>query len=64
MSDINELIAENASLKNKIDKLEARITGGARIYVDKLCVLGWVIAESEQANATLLLDEQGEANDS
>jgi len=55
----SDLLAENAGLQNKIDRLEARIAGGVRVYVDKLCTLGWVIGESEQANATLLLDEQG-----
>lgn len=46
--------------KKRFQALEKCIAGGMRVYVNKLNVLGWIIGESEQANATLLLDEQGE----
>jgi hypothetical protein len=52
------LIAENASLKNKIDRLEARIAGGVRVCFKK-GVPTIPDKGTNLANATLLIDEQG-----
>ena len=56
----NDLMAQNAGLKNKIDVLEAKINNGIRVYVeyyeDEMFINETAVGK-EMRNATLLLDE-------
>lgn len=57
---ISNLLDKNAELKNKIDKLEAQIAGGVRVYAQREGVKHWDCSEAAVTkNARLLFDEQG-----
>ena len=63
----NDLMAQNAGLKNKIDMLEAKLSKGISVYAEKVPEGSngiWSGYEAhtmfpvEQSNAILLLDEE------